>query len=125
MICDSSKFLPNRLSNGIRGSRSKGRRRGILEARPIIPRMQNVFIVACLVFFAAGACRLPVPQGPAQPDPGPTRSHEDIPERCGECLEFPTGEVCTPAGTKRNSCLAICENVAILCNGPCPCPEEK
>ncbi|MCB1315746.1 MAG: hypothetical protein KDK27_07315, partial [Leptospiraceae bacterium] len=37
----------------------------------------------------------------------PAEQEEAI--RCGECLEQQPGEVCTEAGTRRNSCYAICE----------------
>ncbi|GIX41158.1 MAG: hypothetical protein KatS3mg129_0891 [Leptospiraceae bacterium] len=45
-------------------------------------------------------------------------------EGCGECLNLNTGRVCTVEGTFYNSCLAICKQVKILCNGECPCPEK-
>jgi hypothetical protein len=45
--------------------------------------------------------------------------------QCGECLELPTGEVCTVRGTMRNSCLAICVGAKILCNGACPCSTDR
>ncbi len=45
-------------------------------------------------------------------------------EGCGECLDLNTGNVCTVDGTYYNSCLAICRQVKILCNGKCPCPKN-
>ncbi len=45
-------------------------------------------------------------------------------EGCGECLNLNTGNVCTVEGTYYNSCLAICRQVKILCNGECPCPKK-
>ncbi len=45
-------------------------------------------------------------------------------EGCGECLDLNTGRVCTVQGTYYNSCLAICKQVKILCNGECPCPAK-
>ncbi len=44
---------------------------------------------------------------------------------CGECLDLNTGRVCTVDGTYFNSCLAICKQVKILCNGECPCPAKS
>jgi hypothetical protein len=46
-------------------------------------------------------------------------------EGCGECLNLDTGRVCTIEGTYYNSCLAICKQVKILCNGECPCPKKN
>lgn len=43
---------------------------------------------------------------------------------CGECLDLNTGRVCTVEGTYFNSCLAICRQVKILCNGECPCKTK-
>lgn len=45
--------------------------------------------------------------------------------KCGECLDMPLGEVCTASGTKRNSCMAICGGVKILCFQACPCPKDN
>lgn len=50
---------------------------------------------------------------------------DEISPHCGECLDLPTGEVCTAKGTVRNSCLAICLREKILCSNPCPCPSKK
>ena len=45
-------------------------------------------------------------------------------DECGECLDMPTGEVCTAEGeTIRNSCLAICRGKKIQCFQSCPCPK--
>ncbi len=46
-------------------------------------------------------------------------------EGCGECLHLHTGNVCTVEGTFYNSCLAICKQVKILCEGKCPCPSKN
>tara|TARA_Y100001933_G_scaffold202006_1_gene203721 strand:- start:617 stop:868 length:252 start_codon:yes stop_codon:yes gene_type:complete len=47
-------------------------------------------------------------------------------DACGECLDMPTGEVCTEQGeTLRNSCLAICRGYKIDCFQGCPCPEKE
>lgn len=46
-------------------------------------------------------------------------------EKCGECIYLNTGNVCTVEGTYFNSCLAICKQVKILCEGKCPCKSEK
>jgi len=70
-----------------------------------------------LMFLLVGGCR-----GCQQEQ---TSTNVDIPPRCGECLELPTGEVCTVQGTKKNSCLAICLGVKILCSGACPCPKSE
>lgn len=45
-------------------------------------------------------------------------------EGCGECLQLNTGNVCTVEGTYFNSCLAICKQVKILCEGKCPCKKD-
>ncbi|MFN3604459.1 MAG: hypothetical protein ACK4UJ_07095 [Leptonema sp. (in: bacteria)] len=46
-------------------------------------------------------------------------------EKCGECLHLQTGSVCTVEGTYFNSCLAICKQIKILCEGDCPCKNEN
>lgn len=46
-------------------------------------------------------------------------------DQCGECLDLPTGPVCTVQGTMRNSCLAICRSSKILCTGECPCEDKQ
>ena len=75
--------------------------------------MKRVAILAVVALIAAlafaGGCR------------GCQQEGADIPPQCGECLELPTGEVCTVRGTMKNSCLAICVGAKIECNGPCPC----
>lgn len=43
---------------------------------------------------------------------------------CGECLDIETAQVCTPDGTMRNACMAICREKLILCRQACPCPEK-
>jgi len=51
--------------------------------------------------------------------------YEDLDfKECGECLNLQTGKVCTVQGTFFNSCLAICKQVKILCQGECPCPTK-
>ena len=58
------------------------------------------------------------------PTARPASSPAEVPEQCGECLDYPTGQVCTARGTLRNSCLAICTRELILCKQACPCPAE-
>lgn len=73
--------------------------------------------VALILLLAMGGCK-----GCQKEGPGPIT--EDIPPQCGECLDLPTGEVCTVDGTMRNSCLAICMRKKIVCNVACPCPHK-
>jgi hypothetical protein len=53
-----------------------------------------------------------------------TGSGEDQPAMCGQCLDLPTGNVCTEKGTMKNNCMAICQGVKIECSGPCPCAKK-
>lgn len=54
----------------------------------------------------------------------PSSGLPDERDECGECLDMPTGEVCTAEGeTIRNSCLAICRGKKIQCFQSCPCPK--
>tara|TARA_B100001939_G_scaffold105710_3_gene91399 strand:+ start:31598 stop:31849 length:252 start_codon:yes stop_codon:yes gene_type:complete len=76
-----------------------------------------MFIALCLilVFSLAGCKTARDPQG-----------LPDERDACGECLDMPTGEVCTEQGeTLRNSCLAICRGYKIKCFQGCPCPKEE
>ena len=50
---------------------------------------------------------------------------DELSKRCGHCLSIESGNVCTPVGTLKNSCFAICSEQKILCNQTCPCPEKK
>lgn len=79
--------------------------------------MKRVAILAVVALIAAlafaGRCQ------------GFQKEGADILPQCGECLELPTGEVCTVRGTMKNSCLAICLGAKIECHGPCPCAEGE
>ncbi|MBU43656.1 MAG: hypothetical protein CMN76_10580 [Spirochaetaceae bacterium] len=85
--------------------------------------MMNVRILS-VVFFVTfslvlGQCR-------SGKDASGPSGLPDERDECGECLDMPTGEVCTEAGeTLRNSCLAICRGYKIKCFQSCPCPVQS
>lgn len=79
--------------------------------RRLVGRISLLVILAVVGLVLAG-CR------PSVRDQG---KKDELLVKCGHCLDFPTGEVCTPEGTRRNSCQAICEGVKILCSQACPC----
>lgn len=81
---------------------------------PVSVPQSILLILVLLVCLGSGAC------SPAKNQSG----NNGLATGCGECLDMPTGEVCTPAGTRRNSCLAICEGIKINCFQSCPCPAE-
>lgn len=74
----------------------------------------RMLIPILILFLMAPACR-------SGKDPA---GLPDLRDECGECLDMPTGEVCTAEGeTVRNSCLAICRGKKIQCFQACPCPK--
>ncbi|MCR9144728.1 MAG: hypothetical protein NXI24_20990 [bacterium] len=79
----------------------------------------SILILALALAASLSACR----QSPDRAEAGDPAA--DSTELCGECLELPEAEICTVSGAAlRNSCEAICRGQRILCNGPCPCPDE-
>lgn len=81
------------------------------------PVVRFIPLAGLLLLLAVGGCRGCQKEKPVKPS-----ADADIPPQCGECLDLPTGEVCTVDGTMRNSCLAICMRRKIICNVACPCP---
>ena len=89
-------------------------------SRAIIARGFGGVVCSILIILLIGLCKTP-----SDPGDSGTSVGSDPMEACGECLDLPTGDVCTSQGTVRNSCLAICKGYRIECNGSCPCPEKE
>ncbi|MBE7440788.1 MAG: hypothetical protein HS115_20260 [Spirochaetales bacterium] len=81
----------------------------MLAISSIKTNLLRTLVLLLFLFFLADCRPAPV-RGPA------ARAE------CGECLDLPTGAVCTVSGTQQNSCLAICRGQKILCHHACPCP---
>lgn len=75
--------------------------------------MKKLSIILLLFFLYCKSCNL-----------SKEINREESFEKCGECLHLNTGNVCTVEGTYFNSCLAICKQVKILCEGQCPCKKN-
>ncbi|MEQ8353613.1 MAG: hypothetical protein RH862_19210 [Leptospiraceae bacterium] len=79
-------------------------------------RIKNALIVIICLALMLGACK----------SGEDSQGLPDERDACGECLDMPTGEVCTEQGdTLRNSCLAICRGYKIQCFQGCPCPKKE
>ncbi|MBI3396810.1 MAG: hypothetical protein HY042_13310 [Spirochaetia bacterium] len=76
--------------------------------------LRLIFSCAALSLVVSGA-------GMCSTKPGPSGK---APALCGECLDLPSGTVCTAEGTVRNSCVAICRQIKIECNHACPCEKK-
>lgn len=81
--------------------------------------MKKILII--FIFFSLISCKSCNDKGYKQKNKSPGFNFDG----CGECLDLNTGRVCTVEGTYFNSCLAICKQVKILCNGECPCPTKS